>query len=174
LFIFRYHNYKSILSYLRKIEFNYKIIYIQYIMSLTGGKRKANKSLKAWVAFVKKVQREEKLSYKDAIHRAKIRKDKGEKWMTGGSLSSSTSSSMSSSTSSPTMGGGDMTSTETMETVPLTTEPEEVVLEGSVVGDQLAAAPYGGKRRRRTMRRSRGRGRGRTARRSKGRASRRH
>jgi len=53
-------------------------------MSLTGGKRKVNKSLKAWVAFVKKVQKQEKLSYKDAIHRAKQRKDKGEKWMTGG------------------------------------------------------------------------------------------
>ena len=53
-------------------------------MSLTGGKRKVNKSLKAWVAFVKKVQKEEKLSYKDAIHRAKVRKDKGEKWMMGG------------------------------------------------------------------------------------------
>jgi hypothetical protein len=59
-------------------------------MSLTGGKRKVNKSrkvkksLKAWVAFVKKVQKEEKLSYKDAIHRAKVRKDKGEKWMVGG------------------------------------------------------------------------------------------
>ncbi len=49
-----------------------------------GGKRKVNKSLKAWVAFVKKVQKEEKLSYKDAIHRAKQRKDKGEKWMKGG------------------------------------------------------------------------------------------
>ena len=54
-------------------------------MSLTGGKRKVNKSLKDWVAFVKKVQKEEKLSYKDAIHRAKQRKDKGEKWKTGGS-----------------------------------------------------------------------------------------
>ena len=53
-------------------------------MTLTGGKRKVNKSLKAWVAFVKKVQKEEKLSYKDAIHRAKQRKDKGEKWMIGG------------------------------------------------------------------------------------------
>ena len=58
-------------------------------MSLTGGKRKnttrkANKSLMAWVTFVKKVQKEEKLSYKEAIHRAKIRKDKGEKWMKGG------------------------------------------------------------------------------------------
>ena len=55
-------------------------------MSLAGGKRKVNKSLKAWVAFVKKVQKEEKLSYKDAIHRAKQRKDKGEKWMTGGDM----------------------------------------------------------------------------------------
>ena len=51
---------------------------------IIGGKRKVNKSLKAWVTFVKKVQKEEKLSYKDAIHRAKVRKDKGEKWMKGG------------------------------------------------------------------------------------------
>jgi hypothetical protein len=55
-------------------------------MSLTGGKRKGNKSLKAWVSFVKRVQKEEKLSYKDAIHRAKVRKDKGEKWMRGGDM----------------------------------------------------------------------------------------
>ena len=53
-------------------------------MTTTGGKRKMNKSLKAWITFVKKVQKEEKLSYKDAIHRAKVRKDKGEKWMSGG------------------------------------------------------------------------------------------
>ena len=53
-------------------------------MSLTGGKRKANNGLKSWVAFVKQVQKEEILSYKDAIHRAKVRKDKGEKWMKGG------------------------------------------------------------------------------------------
>jgi hypothetical protein len=51
-----------------------------------GGKRKANKSLKAWVTFVKKVQKEEKLNYKEAIHRAKVRKDKGEKWMNGGAM----------------------------------------------------------------------------------------
>jgi len=53
-------------------------------MTLKGGKRKVNKSLKSWVAFVKRVQKEEKLSYKDAIHRAKVRKDKGEKWMMKG------------------------------------------------------------------------------------------
>ena len=53
-------------------------------MTLKGGKRKVNKSLKSWVAFVKRVQKEEKLNYKEAIHRAKVRKDKGEKWMMKG------------------------------------------------------------------------------------------
>ena len=53
----------------------------------TGGKRKVNNALKAWVKFVKKVQKEEKIiKYGDAIHRAAIRKEKGEKWMTGGGL----------------------------------------------------------------------------------------
>jgi hypothetical protein len=150
-----------------------------------GGKRKINKSLKAWITFVKKVQKEEKLSYKDAIHRAKVRKDKGEKWMSG----------------------GDGTSTESFYTVPLTETTESdsnllgvvgkqlagpasgvvgeqsaapasgVVGEQSaapasgVVGEQSAAPASGGKRRRksRTMRRSRKGGR-----RSRRRASRRN
>ncbi len=47
-------------------------------------KRHGNKSLTAWVKFVKKVAREEKLPYRDAMMRAKVRKDKGEKWMSGG------------------------------------------------------------------------------------------
>lgn len=86
---------------------------------INGGKRKTlrkgNNGLKAWVTFVKKVQKEENLSYKDAIHRAKVRKDKGEKWMTGGKTTnsnpnpepnpnpnpSSSSSSSSDTTSSP-------------------------------------------------------------------------
>ena len=55
---------------------------------MEGGKRKSkrrgNASLRAWVTFVKKVQKEEKLSYRDAMMRAKVRKDKGEKWMKGG------------------------------------------------------------------------------------------
>ena len=42
---------------------------------------KVNKSLKAWVAFVKSVQKKYKLSYKDAIHKAKQLKDKGADWM---------------------------------------------------------------------------------------------
>lgn len=48
--------------------------------------RKVNKSLKDWVSFVKKVQKEEKLEYKDAIARAKVRKDGGETWMSGGNI----------------------------------------------------------------------------------------
>ncbi len=136
-------------------------------MPTTGGKRKMNKSLKAWITFVNKVQKEEKLSYKDAIHRAKVRKDKGEKWMSG----------------------GDGTSTGTLETVPLTTETDSDLLGVvgeqlagpattetdsnllGVVGEQLAGPATGGKRRRRsrTVRSSRKGGR-----RSRRRASRRH
>ena len=53
--------------------------------SLKGGrKRRGNASLKAWVTFVKKVAREEKIPYGAAMKRAKVRKDKGEKWMMGG------------------------------------------------------------------------------------------
>ena len=98
-------------------------------MSLTGGKRKVNKSLKAWVTFVKKVQKEEKLSYKDAIHRAKQRKDKGEKWMFGGVGTSSSSS---------------------PEEKTITEYPEETI----VIDEETS---YEGGRR--TRRRGRGRGR---------------
>ena len=49
-------------------------------------KRRGNASLRAWVTFVKKVQREEKVSYKEAMMRAKKRKDKGEKWRGGGDV----------------------------------------------------------------------------------------
>jgi len=47
------------------------------------GKRHGNASLRAWVTFVKKVQKEEGVSYKEAMTRAKQRKDKGEKWHGG-------------------------------------------------------------------------------------------
>jgi hypothetical protein len=150
-----YFNFKLFKKY---FIFHYKIIYIEYIMSLTGGKRKVNKSLKAWVAFVKKVQKEEKLSYKDAIHRAKVRKDKGEKWMTGGAE-----------TSTPTS-----TPQEDMD-MDMGSDMDADM--GSDMGTEMGEgemATMGGRRRRRTMRKSRGRGRGRTARRSRGRASRRH
>jgi hypothetical protein len=147
----------------------------------TGGKRKQNKSLKAWVAFVKKVQKEEKLSYKDAIHRAKVRKDKGEKWMMGGSTPNGL-------TNTPmdideeemvydnTMGqpmeiDDEIVETPANEEIVQNPTDEEVDLGDSVVGQQMNTATYGGKRRR-TMRKraaSRGRARGKTARKSRGR-----
>lgn len=125
-------------------------------MNLIAGKRKVNKSLKAWVAFVKKVQKEEKLSYKDAIHRAKQRKDKGEKWMTGGEGTPQEDM--------DDMGADMGANMDNMDNM------------GADIDNSTAPASGGRRRRRRTMRRSRGmrRGRGRTARRSRGRASRRH
>ena len=44
--------------------------------------RKVNSALKSWVAFVKKVQHEEKISYPDAMKRASKRKSE---WKRGGS-----------------------------------------------------------------------------------------
>jgi hypothetical protein len=159
-------------------------------MSLTGGKRKVNKSLKAWVTFVKKVQREEKLSYKDAIHRAKVRKDKGEKWMAeggqllggmppriaGGSGFAARPGFLADSSNKQRGGASSTMPIETtgeMEMVPLTTAD---TTSSPLVGEELENSAYGGRRRRRTMRRSRSRGRGRTARRARGRgrASRKH
>ena len=53
------------------------------------GKRHGNASLRAWVTFVKKVQKEEGIGYKDAMMSAKKRKDKGEKWRGGSSIDGS-------------------------------------------------------------------------------------
>jgi hypothetical protein len=134
-------------------------------MTLTGGKRKANKTFKAWVAFVKKVQKEENISsYKDAIHRAKQRSDKGEKWKT--------------------MKGGDGEDTIEEEIVtPREEEEEEIVTpreEEKEGGKMKGGIILGGKRksaRRRSARRTRGRSvrrtRGRSAHRTRGRSVRR-
>ena len=136
-------------------------------MSLTKRKRKSPPGLKAWVAFVKKVQREEKLSYKDAIHRAKVRKDKGEKWMMGGRMA---------------LGGAseealgymsDMDSTDMDSTDMDSTDMGPATTDMGPAMDSTGMDEYmGGRRRRKTMRRRRGRGRGkrRTMRRSKGRS----
>jgi hypothetical protein len=48
-------------------------------------KRHGNASLRAWVTFVKKVQKEEGIGYKEAMSVAKKRKDGGEKWRGGSS-----------------------------------------------------------------------------------------
>ena len=188
-------------------------------MSLTKRKRKSPPGLKAWVAFVKKVQREEKLSYKDAIHRAKVRKDKGEKWMMGGRMalggaseealgymSDMDSTDMDSTdmdstdmdstgTSTPITGGrqrrksmrggeealvddmkvtdmSDMDSTD-MGPAMDSTDMGPATTDMGPAMDSTGMDEYmGGRRRRKTMRRRRGRGRGkrRTMRRSKGRS----
>jgi len=49
---------------------------------VAGKKRRGNKTLKSWVDFVKRVQHEESISYKDAMSRAKARK---REWKHGGS-----------------------------------------------------------------------------------------
>ena len=142
-------------------------------MTLSGGKRTVNKSLKSWVAFVKKVQKEEKLSYKDAIHRAKVRKDKGEKWMTGGDGTAGTKAlhtvlnKVGSAIHNYKSQGGGLEEEEKIVETPM---GEETIKE---VAMDETEDQEGGRRRRRTMRRSRGRGRARTARRGRSRASRR-
>jgi phage-related protein len=115
-------------------------------MSQQGGK--VNKSLKDWVAFVKKVQKEEKLSYKDAISRAKARKDKGEKWMSGGT------------TSTP-----ETTATEEVveESVQVTPESEMI----TEVMEPMESSNIAGGKRTRRRHRARGRGRARSVKRSR-------
>jgi hypothetical protein len=135
-------------------------------MTLTGGKRKVNKSLKAWVTFVKKVQKEEKLSYKDAIHRAKQRKDKGEKWMSGGNNDPNYESNSELNNINQALGEEDPNAgmvSEEQHNNYLNTLPADYLFEQGL---------QGGRRRRRTMRRGRGRSRGRG--RTRSRASRRH
>jgi hypothetical protein len=56
-------------------------------------KGKTNSSLKSWVSFVKKVQKEENITYPEAMKRASVRKSE---WKRGGGESNGDSSSSSS------------------------------------------------------------------------------
>ena len=138
-------------------------------MTITGGKRKVNKSLKAWVTFVKKVQKEEKLSYKDAIHRAKQRKDKGEKWMSGGNNDPNYESNSELNNINQAL-GEDMEEEEDPNDGMVSEQQHNNYLNTLPADDMFEPGLQGGRRRRRTMRRGRSRGRGRT----RSRASRRH
>jgi hypothetical protein len=60
-------------------------------------KGKTNSALKSWVTFVKKVQKEENITYPEAMKRAKVRKSE---WKRGGASMEDTSSPMSSSSGS--------------------------------------------------------------------------
>ncbi len=93
----------------------YFSLVIVYINMTEGGKRRANKSLKQWVAFVKKVAKEEGLEYKDAMKRAKARSDKGEKWQKGGNGDANTSDAKTPETETPET---ETPETETPETTP--------------------------------------------------------
>ena len=122
--------------------------------------RKSNNALKEWVAFVKKVQKEENIdSYKKAMSRAKVRADKGEKWRS--------------------MKGGDGEEEEEEDASlldpdvnPNETDPE---MSGGIIlgGKRKTRRRSASRTRRRTARRARGRSarrsRGRSARRSRGR-----
>jgi len=94
-----------------------------------GGKktRKVNPALKSWVAFVKKVQHEEKITYPKAMKRASIRKSE---WKRGGAP-----------LASPPMAGG-------MTTQPLA--PASVTAGGS---RRRRTKRHGSKKRRVTKRR---------------------
>ena len=122
-----------------------------------GGKRKLSK----WNKFVSKVYAEQhkknkNFQFKDALKMASAMKKKGHY--------------------------GGATEPSEMDVDPLPSSAMDIDSTPSsddmlgVVGDQMANAEFGGRRRRRTMRRSksRSRGKGRTMRRSRGRASRRH
>ena len=101
-------------------------------------KGKVNKSLKAWVAFVKSVQKKYKLTYKDAIHKAKQLKDAGADWM-----------------KSAKMKGGDdgEMEDETEMTIDSEGGDEEPIEMGP---SEEGEATMGGRRKRRRTRRRRG------------------
>lgn len=122
-------------------------------------KRHGNASLRAWVTFVKKVQREEKVSYKEAMMRAKKRKDNGEKWR-GGAL----------------MGGEDADDVAAYDDAVAQDADDVAAYDDSVAQDADDVADIddmeGGRRRRRT-RRHKSRKHGRKSRKH-GRKSRKH
>jgi hypothetical protein len=127
------------------------------MMKMNGGKtkkaRKPNNVFKDWVKFIKKVQHEEKLpSYRDAMRRAKIRSDKGEKWksMKGGDGEEE----------APTDNSSIVEPTEELSVGSFVQEEEKLVKGGKMKGGII----LGGKRRR-TMRKSRRKGKGKSRRR---------
>ena len=148
-------------------------------MTLSGGRPKGkhhtakhrpkvNKSLIAWVAFVKKVQREEKLNYKEAIRRAKQRKDRGEKWMKGGAdMPEDAEVDMRDAVDD------EMAADKDLKNAEYDMDGEDMDGE-DMNGDDMDGGRHRKGHGRRTRRRSRGRARGRTMRRGRGRSARRY
>jgi hypothetical protein len=136
-------------------------------MSLKGGKsKKVNPALTSWVAFVKKVQKEEGISYREAMMSAKKRKDKGEKWMKGGAnpydaltieTSSSEISTGSTGSTGSTMGGGGEYPTPAPVTADFQTAlppPPPATTTASLMGQAttVTTTPITGGRKRKTAR----------------------
>lgn len=130
---------------------------------------KANKSLKAWVAFVKSVQKKYKLTYKDAIHKAKELKDKGADWM-----NKSFKSMKGGEGEEMLQGMSEESDSEMGEGMSETDGMGEEIIEGTS-GDQSGGRRHGRKRRMtrkrrgsrsRSKSRSKGKGRSRSFRRS--------
>ena len=98
-----------------------------------GGKktRKVNPALKSWVAFVKKVQHEEKITYPKAMKRASIRKSE---WKRGGAPFAT-----------PPMAGGLVPASVTASRPP-------PIYRGGMTTLVPASVTAGGSRRRRTKR----------------------
>lgn len=151
-------------------------------MTQLGGKRRANKTLKSWVAFVKKVQKEENLTYPKAMKRASQRKKEWKRGMKGGEPydddmtpygdedsgdKEKTTSSSESETIEDALGG------PIAEIDTETTTTEDDLEGGRRRRRRRTRRHHGGSRRsrshNRTARRSRSRGRGRGRGRSRGR-----
>ena len=132
---------------------------------MNGGKtkkaRKPNNVFKDWVKFIKKVQHEEKLpSYRDAMRRAKIRSDKGEKWksMKGGDGEEDAPI-----VDNPTDNSSIVEPTEEKKPVgSFVGEDEEELVEG---GKKMKGGIILGGKRRKTMRKSRRKCKGKSRRR---------
>jgi hypothetical protein len=106
--------------------------------------RKVNPALKSWVAFVKKVQHEEKISYPDAMKRASKRKSE---WKRGGALSQTMSpaavygGSLASTAAPAATYGGSLSSTA----APVSSSGHHIPLEG---GRRRSKKRRGSKKRR--------------------------
>lgn len=99
-----------------------------------GKTRKGNKMLSSWVAFVKKVQHEEKISYSDAMKRASARKKEWKMGQMGGQGVADNAASV---------GGGEMADKTSM-------------YGGEEMGDKTSMTMSAGRRRRRRGSRRRG------------------
>lgn len=118
-----------------------------------GAKGKTNSALKSWVMFVKKVQKDENISYPEAMKRAKVRKSE---WKRGGAgdddmMGPMDNDSMGSSSMGVMSKYGDTFSGGAMSS---SSSSGSGSSSGSASASDESSNPlYGGRRRKRTMKR---------------------